>query len=64
MKEPLVKYVALPAADKVYINKIGCLRYSLGPEDGPVMSTIDTDLSGYEVSEYKGGRIVLVKKQP
>lgn len=64
MKEQaLVKYVALQAADKVYINKIGCLRYSLGPEDSPVMSTIDTDLSGYDVSEYKDGRVTLVKKQ-
>lgn len=36
-------YVALPKADKVYINKIGCLRYSLGNGDGPVEETIDID---------------------
>jgi len=61
-KKETVIYVELPKADRVYINNIGCLRYELGPLSGPVMSTIDTYLGDYEVSEYKDGRIVLVLK--
>jgi hypothetical protein len=55
-------YVALPKADKVYINKIGCLRYELGPVSGAVQSTIDTYLGDYKISEYKDGRVVLVRR--
>lgn len=61
MDKPII-YVALPKADKVYINNIGCLRYELGPISAAVQSTIDTYLGDYEISEYKDGRVVLVLK--
>lgn len=63
INEPLLIYVPLMEAEEVYINKIGCLRYKLGPCDSPVESTIDNDYSGYEVAEYKDGRVVLRKKK-
>ena len=63
MEKKLFIIVQVPEATRYYINDIGCLRYTNGPNDGPVMSTIDTYLGDYEIGKVSNGQLTLVLKK-